>query len=247
MAITQEGSRLTEAHRLLQIEVAQNAVREAAVAWSLLRFDSVDRTFPSYAAVLLSVLERYKRESSLAAAQYMRIFRLAEGVEGDAPVTLLEDLSRRQALTSLYVTGPATLKTATRVGRTEDEARRIALTKTLGAVTRLVLQGARDTIMESIWRDDKALGFARITRGDPCYFCAMLASRGPVYKSRKTARFKPHDKCQCQPEPVYSEDWKWPDSSAEFERLWKESTGDYKDKINAFRRAYERRQQKLLG
>lgn len=241
MAVTQSGALLTEAHRLEQSRIAEDALRQALLSWALLRYHDVDASFPVFAQVMLSILADHKRRSAWAAANYLQAFRSVEGVGGEAPLVLLEELSRQQALTSLLVTGPATIKTATRKGLPEDEAMRLALAKTLKAATRLVLQGGRDTIMETVRRDRQALGWARITRGQPCYFCAMLASRGAVYKTHETARFQPHDGCGCQPEPVYSEDWEMPESSRRFETLWAEATRDAApgEAAKAFRRAYE--------
>ena len=156
-------------------------------------------------------------------------------------VALLESLASEQAMTSLFVTGPVTIKRASGNGATPEQAADKALEAALGAVIRIVQQGSRDTIVETVKRDREALGFARVTDGNPCYFCAMLASRGAVYKSRSTADFQPHDRCGCQPEPVYSDsDYKIPGRSAEFAALWEESTRGYSGKaaINAFRRAY---------
>jgi hypothetical protein len=65
----------------------------------------------------------------------------------------------------------------------------------------LVARGARGTVERSAttvgryWR--------RVTDGDPCAFCAMLASRGPVYGSKQTAETRAadgrryHDHCGC--------------------------------------------------
>jgi len=241
MAVTLEGTRLTEAHRLAQLGISRAALRDILAVWRLLDPSNVDSTFPGYARAAEIILAEYKRRSANAAAAYIRAFREAEGVSGQVDVALLERLSRQQAMTSLLVTGPVTIKTATREGHPEERASNLALTATLGAVTRLVLQGARDTIVETVKRDREALGFARVTDGNPCYFCAMLASRGAVYKSRSTADFQPHDRCGCQPEPVYSDsNYKIPGRAAEFAALWEESTQGYsgKDAINAFRRAY---------
>src|SRR5690606_30594435 len=136
------------------------------------------RSFPDYARAMQVVISHFKGMSAATAAAYLRAFREVEGVTGNVDVAYLAALARQQALTSLYVTGPAAIKVATRGGRPVERAREMALSQTLGSVIRLVLQGGRDTITETIKRDRQALGFARVTDGDPCYFCAMLASRG---------------------------------------------------------------------
>lgn len=83
------------------------------------------------------------------------------------------------------------------------------------AFTRLALQGGRRTVVEAVQEDRQARGWARETRGDCCYFCAMLASRGAVYKDEHTAgrtanakfvgegEFKFHNNCHCTAVPVF--------------------------------------------
>lgn len=247
MAITQAGSRLTEAHRLAQLSVSREAVRNVLRVWPLLDPRALDATFPRYAEVMTAVLAQHKQRSAAVAAQYLRSFREAEGVPGTVDIRLLDALARRQALTSLLVTGPIATKVGIRGGKPLEVAYQEALEMTLGAAIRLVLQGGRDTVLETVKADKEALGWARITDGDPCYFCAMLAGRGAVYK-KETVDFKPHDKCGCTAEPVYSEEYKMPERSQQWSDLWGEVTGGLsgQDAINAFRRAYEAKRKTAL-
>lgn len=115
---------------------------------------------------------------------------------------------------------------------------RTALVRVSGAVTRHVLNGARETLHRSVRADRRALGWARATSGAPCSFCAMLASRGPVYGER-TGDFQTHDHCSCGLEPVYRRDQEWPHGSREYQRLWREATEGLSgaEAQNAFRRA----------
>ncbi|WP_338932629.1 hypothetical protein WEB32_29640 [Streptomyces netropsis] len=101
-----------------------------------------------------------------------------------------------------------------------------------GAADREAIRSGRDLIDRAVQEDRRALGWARVTDGNPCSFCAMLAARGAVYKSRATAaaggRRKPrgsadgrnprnrrppvtlqdmtryHYMCHCQVIPVYT-------------------------------------------
>jgi len=75
--------------------------------------------------------------------------------------------------------------------------------RVLGTATRLVLDGGRRTLVESIRADPRAEGWQRVTSGSPCAFCAMVASRGPAYASERAARFEAHDHCGCSAEPYY--------------------------------------------
>lgn len=71
-----------------------------------------------------------------------------------------------------------------------------------GATQKLIANQGRDTILGSSSRDSARSGVARIPRAGCCAFCAMLASRGPVYSS-KTAGFQAHNFCRCVAAPVF--------------------------------------------
>ena len=73
-----------------------------------------------------------------------------------------------------------------------------------------VLRSLNETIMDNVGRDkDKGARFARVPTGaETCTFCLMLASRGAVYRTRKTAgefrRF--HRGCDCKVVPSFDPD-----------------------------------------
>lgn len=130
----------------------------------------------------------------------------------------------------------------------DDTADKVAAT-----TLRHVTNGNREAIREAVREDRRALGYARVTRSSPCYFCAMLASRGPVYKSESfedsnrtfsgAGIAKAHDSCLCSLEPVYSRTAEWPGRGRSFADLWASSTGGKsgREAILAFRRAFEGR------
>lgn len=67
-----------------------------------------------------------------------------------------------------------------------------------------------ETIIANVGRDkDKGVRFARVPTGfETCTFCLMLASRGAVYHTRKTAgEFKHfHRRCDCKVVPSFEDD-----------------------------------------
>lgn len=67
-----------------------------------------------------------------------------------------------------------------------------------------------ETISANVGRDkDKGVRFARVPTGfETCTFCLMLASRGAVYHTRKTAgEFKHfHRRCNCKVVPSFEDD-----------------------------------------
>lgn len=56
------------------------------------------------------------------------------------------------------------------------------LTAIEGAASRHTQAGGREAIERAYAADPVAIGYYRIEDGDPCYFCAMLMSRGIVFK-----------------------------------------------------------------
>lgn len=74
-----------------------------------------------------------------------------------------------------------------------------ALLDLLGATQRLVLQAGRSTIIDSASADPVRTGFARIPVGKTCPFCTMVASRGFVYATARSAGQSNewHNDCDC--------------------------------------------------
>lgn len=157
---------------------------------------------------------------------------------------------------SLASNGPANVKSKTGRGKSPEEAAREAVIQAGGSAARHVLSGGRLQHLEMVEEDAAAIGWIRVTDGDPCAFCAMLASRGPKYHSEESAtrvvsrRAKRplgglyHDHCGCTAEALFSKTQAWPGRGREFQNLWREATKGYSgtDAINAFRRAYEQQQ-----
>lgn len=106
------------------------------------------------------------------------------------------------------------------------------------AADREALRSGRDLMDRATRSDKRVLGWARVTDGNPCAFCAMLAARGAVYKSRATAEVarsdtppvdpmdlsRYHNGCHCQMVPVYDRaDFLTPESRRLSEE-WRETT-----------------------
>lgn len=239
MAATTAGARLSEAHRLAQARLGAQVVGQLLASWRLLDIRALDQTFPEWLRVIAPLVRFQRGVSSNLAAEYVTAFRVLEG-PGPIVATLAPPLPEAQLVTSLAVTGPAALK-RNMTTMTLAQALERAKVSSAGAAMRHVLNGGRDTILRTVEHDDAALGWARTTSGTPCSFCAMLASRGPVYKSEQTGDFKAHDHCHCGTEPVYSKDADWPPGARDYQALWQESTRGHSGKaaLNAFRRAFE--------
>ena len=93
----------------------------------------------------------------------------------------------------------------------------------IAGVEKLVLDAGRNTIIDNVQRDRKAHGWYRVTEPKPCYFCALIATRGPVYRSEQTADFKAHDHCRCHASPNFG-DYTMPNHVQEWLDLYRDAT-----------------------
>lgn len=174
---------------------------------------------------------------------YYQTFRLLEtGDRAFTPSAGLVSLDKSIIETSLRVTGPVAFKKRLEVIKKIDlkpEVERALIADAYkksangvgGAMMRHVIDGARQQVHAEHVADKVALGYMRVLKStQPCYYCQMLASRGPVYKQdsfdHSDPRFtgdgnaKVHDNCACGLEPVFSRATPWPEGSREAAVIW---------------------------
>lgn len=195
------------------------------------------------------------------------ILRLPE--HGDGDVVQVEDFdwpddpfddNDRPTVTALVATGPARAYALADEFRGRlDDPDFLAGLESAGrgaamAADQQTQRAGRDLINAAGAKDRRLRGYARITDGNPCAFCAMLAARGAVYRTSQRAelggRKKPkgspdgrtpknrrppvsladlskyHNGCHCQVIPVYTDE---PFLTPESRRLadqWKEISGN---------------------
>lgn len=204
MALTAEGRLLTDAHRRQQLALAARAVDESKPIWS-----RVLTAQTTWLAVQLSIIRQFHGESERLAEAYLREYREAEGVAESfiqsAPFSTPEMMS------TMLVAGPYSVKNFIKGGNDPGSAIGSGFSKASGMIRRQVLSGGRMLIDRTAAGDSNAVGWRRVTDGDPCTFCAMLASRGPVYRSAEKAEsiagtgLEYHGHCGCTAEIVYGE------------------------------------------
>jgi hypothetical protein len=237
---------LGDAYRVAQAQAATVAAAQTLLAFRhLLDPLRLDKTFPVYAGVAGRILNQSRQVTSALGRAFYIAHRRASGVLGDAPeIARAGALAPAQVTTSLLFTGPITIREALGRGATLPEAVAAAQKRTSGAAYRHAADGGRQTIVAAAASDPEALGWARVTDGDPCFFCAMLSSRGPVYLSQESATLaqdstRYHDHCGCYAAPVYTHDAPWPGNGREYQKLWAEATRGKHGQaaINAFRQA----------
>lgn len=205
MALTAAGAALTRANQAAQLAQRAQSLQGLLRLWSIVDVTDLAGTIETFAQAAALLAGEGFDKSAAVAANYYGLFRRVEGVGTIA-------VAQAPRLPADYVTGQlrgAALKgiiDARRAGMSIDDAKSQGLVRTAGAFAKLVLTGGWMTITGAVQRDRQALGWARATSGDPCTFCRLLASRGPVYKSEKSADFQAHDHDACMPEPVYRGD-----------------------------------------
>lgn len=156
-----------------------------------------------------------------------------------------------QVAVSLYSSSAAVAKREIGKGRSEDQARDTAKNAVAAKAQKLVADGGRAPLEKEVnQKRYGAVGYARVVDPDPCPFCAMLASRGAVYRTDSfnssnslftgDGRFKVHDGCGCLLEPVYGRRLKdLPPNSAKYAKEWAEYASGQPDPFSAWSRWIE--------
>jgi len=267
MAVTAQAAALTEAHRVAQTQNGALVAYVVAQLWlRTIEPEDISGSAANLVARLIPLLRQRRDFSAIKARQYYQAFRKAEVQGGDGfELPAMTELNLQALETSLRVTGEVALKK--RIAGLPLGGDLPALTQQLlvkqaieetsvdisGAATRHVMNGGRDELSNMVADDREALGYIRVTDGDPCYFCAMLASRGPVYDDlsfdESDPRFigagehKVHDHCGCSTEPVFDRKTKWPGKARAAETAWVDLSRElgHVPTILEFRRRWEGR------
>ena len=93
MALTEEGARLTELHRLLQVRLSTQAMAATRLLWSQMDPAASAAAQDAWLRQQIQLAGIFDQKSALAAADYMKKFRLVEG------------FSRSRKLDSLHLGG----------------------------------------------------------------------------------------------------------------------------------------------
>lgn len=190
---------LTVMHRRQQLALRKATIARMEKIWPALDWADLDRTYPEFAAEVAALVTNDRKVSSGLAAAYLRAFRVASGLSGDIRI-VVPPMAPEQFKTSLRVTSLVAAKKSAERLVDPNVAMTNALTQASGAMARLVLNGGRETVTQTIRGDSDAVGWRRVLGGGGCDFCRLLAGR--VYP-RDNADFDAHGKCGCTSEPVY--------------------------------------------
>lgn len=238
---------VTAAYQRQQLAIVVDVTRQVTGLWREVDPRAVDRSWPIVSRGIANVIDKGYASSTAQAVHYLREHAGAAGIDLAGTVLAAQRLNPEQLATALRVTGPVAVKQAAGQGMSPEQASRVALVRLSGSAGRLSLLGGRQTIAQTVEGSDKIVGWRRVIGAGACYFCAMLASRGAVYKDEQRATFrgtsghKYHDHCHCLPEPLYQHE----QEPAEVEALRRQyqdaqlHTDGGADPINAFRRGYD--------
>lgn len=253
MSLTAAGRKLTQQFRVGQLGVRSRMLERLLRLWPLLDIRRLDATAPEWLRLSTLTIAEHRLESARLAARYYEQLRTVElpGAESYRARVLdsVPEAAADEAIrSSLIVTGPVAIKKATHritnlaevdspaaAERALAKVHESALTQVEGAAVRHVLNGGRDLLREEGARDVRALAFARVSDGDPCYFCALMISRGFVYRTRDAAGrnandrfegpglYKFHDKCACTVAPVFDRDTPASEQEAKYKALYEQA------------------------
>jgi hypothetical protein len=221
--------------RVMQLAIRAQLLRDVTQLWPMLDRKRLDETWPGWIRAMSLLVRNYHGQSAQAAASSYRAAR-EHATHSPAPRSLIRlapPPSQDWLDKAFGYSGPGQFQ--------RDAARpNSALSTTLGTAARITLDGARTTTLLTMQDDPVALGWFRVTDDDPCAFCALLASRGLVYKA-ETVGFEAHNDCACYGMAAFSRD-------IELSKVAQEAAKVYRNRgkgpaLKAFRKAWESRHQ----
>lgn len=230
MAATAAGRRAVERHRAAQLELRARALRDLQRLWRTVDPTNLERTIDGFAGAAAVLLYEWRAESAEASARYVDELRRAEGAGGAITVMVGDGPPHAEVVALIRGAALAGIVRARRRGQSVEAAARAGFVKASATAGGAVLAGGREVVAEAVKGDDQAVAWMRVTSGDACEFCAMLASRGPVFTTAAAAGEAFHDHCACTVEPVYRPDAaddrdQWPAASVRFREIWDHVTG----------------------
>jgi hypothetical protein len=253
VAAAQTAAQLNAALRALAIDFRSASALASAIlmiavmsAWRRIDVTAIKASWPPLRAMTEQLIGQQRAGLWQAGLSYYSAAREASGVSGELPVLppVPPALPSKLVTRTLDTTGPGAMLHAIKGGQQVQQALETAAIRLAGASSRLALSGARGAVLASVQADSEALGWARVLGSNPCAFCAMLASRGPVYKSAQAAGFKAHNNCQCSAMPVWTKQQGAALGSADLYAQWQRVTAGLsgRDARNAWRRYWDHRE-----
>lgn len=221
MAIDTVG--LAQDHMKTQVRNAATVQAGLAVAFDkALKPSDLDGSFPTYLRSALALVSAGRGLALKTATDFYGAAKEGSGYDAVMPAIDVPKIDIFRSTQALLMTGPVSIKKQLASGVGLQAALDAAKKQTLAVGKRLTLEAPRQGLIQLVNKDKDALGWSRVSDGQPCHFCAMLLSRGPEYKSEKTARFRAHNGCGCSVRPFFKGDphGGWTKDQEALRRLW---------------------------
>jgi hypothetical protein len=181
-----------EAHREIIHGVETLAVADMVDAWGSIP-DRPEAAEPEIRQLIDEMVDGYHPVATTIAADWYEDLR----TEADVPGRYTASLAQRPP-------AEMTAQTASWAAGGLYVSREKALGDAAAAVQRIIGIGDRSTISLNVRRDRSGPRWARYASASACAFCAVVASRGAVYRSEDTAAGKYHKHCRCIAVPVWN-------------------------------------------
>lgn len=172
--------------RSLIVQLSDNAERDLALLWAQLDAATVRDGLMD---VLPALVGQYGDASAAVTAEWYDEYRADLNVRGAYAADLASPDLGAQALAGW----------GSQLAQTNWDT---ALAQITGGLISRVMNASRATVTDNTFRDPQARGWMRVGRPE-CGWCAMLISRGNVFRSRSTAGFAAHDSCKCSCCPAW--------------------------------------------
>jgi hypothetical protein len=226
-------------------------VRDVLGLWGHLDLSKIKSSWPAVRAAMMAELQSAFRQSALSAQDFYTMSRELAGITQDLPRfdNTSPALNLPVASQVLDMTGPGRLLHDIKQGQPLQQAFQRGGVNLAGAMSRMALSAGRGVVLDTVKADPKAIAWARITSGNPCYFCAMLASRGAVYKTAQSAGFEAHNHCACTAAPVFRKQDVKSLTSKDLAQEWQRATRGLSGKaaIKAWRKYWDNKGSLQLG
>jgi hypothetical protein len=225
MPSTADYEALARAHMIRQVRGATTIQVALARLWDRTVDPSdFDRSFRRFRELAIPLIQAGRLKGQTDADVY---FRELLGMDDLRPASAVpRTLGNEAAMKASLGAAAKSDWTAYQIRQGGDAAALVATAKAamLRSAKRQVLNSSRERLLEREKRDPNIRGWARVSDGSPCSFCAMLVSRGPVYSST-TGTFRAHDGCGCSVRLVTRNDPSggWTESARALRALWEKN------------------------
>ena len=186
MAFNDLSLALTESYRLSQVGVqAQTESEVAALMAMLFDIGDIQGSWPEVEAAIVETVRRQRGVSVQLSQRAYEMIRDAEQIPGVPTVRGPGAFDVDLFVKNLRIVGPGSAGEG--LLKSWPDPLGTATSRTAGEAARVAQNAGRFSMHNSLLADKKCIGWVRVTDGNPCAFCRLLASRGPVYKTADAA------------------------------------------------------------